>query len=287
MEYIVSAEKSPFHQWQLELLIESFKVNNCQDDLLVCLSETELPIHPAFWRNISKHPRVFAHENIGSSRGYKGLNFVYDVLWAIKNKLIKQPFCHVPTDMVLKTIPNFKFIEKNPEIVFSPSPFFTFELAETNVESFWEVTNKTKEYYETNWMPLGPIVAYNNIPDIVFERSFILAERLVLKQILNNKPIWKDTVKLALAINLSDFIGKIRFRGNFDLVMNMLQVGNAPFIHYEHGMPPTFNKSMFLYNPPNFASFGDPLVVLSQNSPTENAHFLSKLAQNSISSRRK
>jgi hypothetical protein len=285
MEYLVSAENTPYQQWQLELLIESFKHHNCEKDLLVCLSESDTPIHPSYWRNISDHKRIQGHENIGKTRGYKGLNALYDLSWAVQNKWITQPFAFIPTDVVLKEKLNVGLQSEYPEIVFNPSPFFTLESAEEAVGPFWEVTNKNKADYESVWVPLGPIIIFNKIPEDLFSRAIILAERLALKQLLRNQQIWEHTAKLAWAMNLSDFVSNLLLRGDYKLTMNMLESGNSPFIHYEHGLPPVFNKVMFQYPEPDFISFGDPFEILAANSPTRNAHFISELAKKSLAAR--
>jgi hypothetical protein len=284
MEYLVSTENTPYCQWQLELLIESFKHHNCEDNLLVCLSGSDSD-STMFWRNIPNHKRIQTHENIGEIRGYKGVNALYDLYFALKNKWISQPFAYIPIDVVLKNKLNIDFSSDYSEIVFSPSPFFTFELAEEKVGSFWEITNKQKEDYEKKWVPLGPIMIFNKMPEILFERAIVLTEKLALQQILRKKPIWEHTATLAWSMILSDFSENLLLRGDYFLKMTMLDNGNCSFVHYEHGLPPVFNKTMFQYKKPEFLSFGNPFEVLSENSPTENAHFMSELAKKSLKSR--
>lgn len=287
MDYLVSAENIPCQQWQLELLIESFKYNNCEKDLLLCLAESDvdLPTYPFFCRNILAHQRIQCHENIGKVRGYKGLNALYDLSRAVQNKWITQPFVYIPTDVVLKNKLNIKLQSEFSEVIFLPSPFFTLESAEEAVGPFWEVTNKTKADYEAAWIPLGPIMVFNKIPEALFDRAIVLAEKLALQQLLRKQPIWKHTDTLAWAMNLSDYVGQLLLRGDYTLTMTMLDSSNSPFIHYEHGLPPVFNKTMFQYAAPDFVSFGDPFEILAENSPTESSHFISELAKRSLAAR--
>jgi hypothetical protein len=283
MEYLVSAENTLYHHWQLELLIESFKFHNSDNDLLVCLSEENTTINPHFYRNISKHKRIECHENIGKAREYSRLNWLYNLYWAVRYEWIKQPFAYIPVDVVLKNKPNIQFSIFS-EIMFCPELFFTQILAEESVPGFWEITNKTKSDYD-QWIPIGPVIIFNNIPKEFFQRTIVLAEKLALKQIMENKPIWEHTDRLALAMNLMDFSKQIKMIGDYSLTMNMLDNGNSPFVHYEHGLPPVFNKCMFKFSPPNYVSFGDPFEVLAQHSPTKSSHFVSELAKRSIEAR--
>lgn len=286
MEYLVSAENTQYYQWQLELLIESFKHNNCEEDLLVCLSASDVPVHPDYWRNIPNHKRLKGHENIGKIRGYAGLNALYDLYLAIQDKSITQPFAYIPTDVVLKEKLNLTLQSEIAEIVFSPSPFFTLELAEESVGPFWEATNRTKSDYETKWVSLGPIIIFNKIPEAFFYRAIVIAEKLALQQLLRKQPIWEHTAKLAWSMNISEYLDFIILRGDYSLTMNMLDNGNSPFIHYEHGMPPVFNKTMFQYASPEFVSFGDPFEILAENAPTKSSYFMSELAKKNLETRK-
>ena len=285
MDYLVSSENTPFFQWQLELLIESFKSNNCEKELLVCLNESNQLMHPFYCRNINSHERLINFQNIGKSKGFVGLNHLYNISWAIQNNRIQQPFAFIPTDVVLKNKVNDHFLASYPQIVFTPDPFFTFEIAEKEAGNFWEALDKNKLDYEEKWIPLGPVIFFNNLPIEWFDRSIAIAEKLVLQQILKKQPVWKHTTTLAMIINMIDFIGKISFYGDYELTMNMLQDYNCPFIHYEHGLPPVFNKHMFPFENPHYASLGDPFEILKENAPTRNCHFISELAKISIDKR--
>lgn len=199
--------------------------------------------------------------------------------------MLKQPFCSISSDVVLYHPLAISSFTGNSEIIFDPDPFFTIEMAQETVGPFWEWMNKPKSDYETRWVPIGPIMIFNHVPLMIFQRTIMLAETLALHQLLADKPIWKHTNKLAWAINLADYVGQIQLRGDYTLAMNMLSGGDSPFIHYKHGLPPVFNKTMFQYSPPNFASFGDPFEVLAAHSPTPASHFISQLAQSNLAAR--
>lgn len=285
MEYFVNCENTPYYHWQLELLIESFKRHGLEKQLLVGLAEATAPINKHFCRNLYSHERLFAHQNIGSIRGYKGLNRTYSLYWAVNSKAISQPVCYMASDVVLRRPLDISFQGNVPGIVFDPDPFFTIDEAEKTVGPFWEWRGRPKSDYDLRWVPVGPIMIFNQIPAMIFQRVSTIAESLALQQLLAGKEIWEHTDKLAWAINLADYVGHIQIRGDYTLAMNMLGGGDSPFIFYEHGLPPVFNKTMFQYSPPNYVSFGDPFEVLAANSPTPASHFISQLAQTSLAAR--
>jgi hypothetical protein len=282
MNYIVSAENTPYYHWQLELLIESFKQHNLQDDLLVCLSGEKIAVHPMYTRNTTNHKRIKIKENIGKKRGYSHLNTLYDLYWAVSQNWINQPFIQIPASSVLYHLPKIEFSTKYPEIIYSPTAFFRFENAEENVGPFWEILGKPKEYYQEYWIPLGNFIVWNQIPKELFLKSIIIAEKLALFQILSNKPIWDQTAKLAIASIISEEKEFICLKRDENLSINMLDFKNAPFIDYEHGMPPVFNKKLFKFDPPKYISLGEPFTALKENPSTPPAYFMSELAITSL-----
>lgn len=286
MEYFVSTENTAYYHWQMELLIESFKKNNCTENLLVAVAESSEPLQPHFCRNVYSHKRIYGHQNIGVIRGFKPLNEIYSLLWAQQCSLIKQPFAVMSTDMVLRSQLDIPFAnDEYPEIVFAPNPFFTVDFVENNLGPFWEWNYKTREEVDSDWIPFGALTVFNNVPIQVFERVVMLAEICCLKQLIDGKEIWPQTVKLAWALALNDFIGQIRMRGDYTLTDTMLGSSNAALIHYEHGLPPVFNKTQFTYQPPNYVAFGDPFAILSEHAPTPNAHYMSMIAETCLNAR--
>jgi hypothetical protein len=205
--------------------------------------------------------------------------------WVVEYNILKQPFAYIPSDVVLRRPLEVFFAGNVTEIVFDPDPFFTIETAEKEVGPFWEWMGRSKADFETRWVPVGPIMIFNRVPPVVFRLASVTAEALAVQQLLAGRTIWEHTDKLAWAINLADFIGQIQLRGDYTLAMTMLGAGDSPFIFYEHGLPPVFNKTMFQYSPPNYVSLGDPFEILAVNSPTPASHFISQLAQSNLASR--
>ena len=75
MQYFVSAEKTPYFYWQLELLIYSFKRFGLEDQLVIGLAESEEggPSAPKYLAKC----RYLLHENYGKNLGYSPLNKIF------------------------------------------------------------------------------------------------------------------------------------------------------------------------------------------------------------------
>lgn len=159
MDYFVSANYEPFHQWQIELLIESFKRNNRQDSLVVSLTKMdEEVIHPDFNINILSHKRLIAHDNIGKIRGYDKLNDLYALMWAIKDGHLKQPFMTIPVDSVLYSPP--PDAPDYPILSYQVDPFFTPELIQRNNATDILPDSIT----DTSWPSIGDLFVCNKFP---------------------------------------------------------------------------------------------------------------------------
>lgn len=285
MHFFVSAENTAYYQWQFELMIESFIENGQQNRLFIAVAETDDPGYaPAL--NLFKHENKFSHTNVGVQRGYKKLNQLYALLYALENNLIPETYTVLEPHICLAAPYSNPIEEDRPRAcVFAPDPSFTFDTAESNAGEFWKIMPESKEYYQRNWVPLGSVMTFKQIPTDFVRRTIYLAETIILRQLLEKKPIWEHSVKLAWALNLSDVVDQVYIFGTYGITSTMIDAGNTTFIDYEHGMPPVFNKSMFTYPPPERLAFGDPIETLSTLIQTANSHYLSKLAANILEKR--
>jgi hypothetical protein len=58
MDYFVSIENTPYDLWQIELLIESFKINHLEDSLVIGMAGP----NPLLTKNLLAHKRIMFHE---------------------------------------------------------------------------------------------------------------------------------------------------------------------------------------------------------------------------------
>ena len=287
MDYFVNVENTPYYQWQLELLIESFKKNEIEDKLFIAISTDErVKINKDFYTNISSHKRIIFVKNVGEEKGFSSLNLPYSLHVAIEKDLISQPFTVIEPDMVLNHEIKMEATD-TADFLFDVDPFFTLENAEKNVGNFCEWFGKDREKIKKDWFPIGICYALNNFPKHFFYKVTKDAEKLALHQLLQGNKIWSNTVKLSLALNLADNLSKINARGTYDLVSQATSPSQFPFISYKQGMLPQFHKSMFSYPPPSYFSFGDPIETLSNIYYTPNIKFVSELASKSLENRKK
>lgn len=277
MDYFVSGNYEPFDQWQIELLIESFKYHKIEDKLFISLAKKpDMDLHPEFTKNLPKHERKQIHENIGSIRGHDGLNKFYALSWAVKEKLIEQPFFILEPDMVLHSIP--KNIEENPVVSFQIDPYFNIELIQKNLDL--EKILDIKDLKLENWPQIGKIIYFNGYPLEFFEETIDVYERILFRQLKETGKVWEYTDQLIWNLQIYNYFGRTSIKGVYDYESNMLNHYPRNFIHYEDGFVPAFHKDMFPFKAPNYISFGNPFKSLKNNAPTGAFNYMSKLAKN-------
>ena len=281
MQYLVVAENTQYYHWQLSLLIESFKKHNLQNDLCIFLVDSNEKTNERFSKNLIEHQNKKIFENIGKTRGFDKLNKLYGMLWAIESNKIKQPFALIPADVILEKPINLD-LHEYPEIYFNPDKDFNFNYVKNSVPNLLEILNRENKKIENYWISIGPVIVFNNMPIDFFRMFVVKAEILALKQLIYNQKIFEKTDRIALSINIFDFMNKGAIKEDYNLTKSMLEYNETSFIHYEHGMPPVFNKSMFRYDPPDYASFGDPYEAILENPATPSAYLMSELVKNII-----
>src|SRR5262252_9234448 len=239
MDYIVSAEDTPYYHWQLELLIESFKKHGLQDRLLIAVAASKTPAEPNFTKNLSKHTRFLAHDNMGRKRGYPHLNKPYAVATAVNKKEIKQPFTVIEPDMVM-----YWPMEVEPEaMAFQLKPSFNLDFVEQHAP-------KIREYIEMGtgrddlWFPIGSVYTFNGMPDEFFGRVVSWAEMLAFdhyKAHPDLQSFWRYLERAGWVLAMLDYIKYLPYKGSHTYEMSLLDhEAYHNFIHYANGQPPVF-----------------------------------------------
>ena len=79
MKYFVSIENTSYFYWQIELLIQSFKMHGLENDLIISIADNQIPKNNMYFKNLIKHKNLYSHENVGKERNYLPLNRIYSL----------------------------------------------------------------------------------------------------------------------------------------------------------------------------------------------------------------
>ncbi len=287
MEYFLCIENTPYHHWQTELLIESFRHHKCQDDLLISVVPSSAP-RLSETPNLATHARyVSPNVNVGEQRGYRKLNTLYNLLAVVEREVIKPPFALIEPDMVL-----YKPIKPDTRynISFQLDPSLSPSIVEEHCkiqQTIETLARKLTIKPEEAWLPVGKVIVFNVAPKELFMRVIAVAEKLATQQLQATGKIWEHTDQVAWAFTLLEYYGQMSYEATYNYEMNMLENNvMRNLIHYEHGVPPIFSKYMFRYQEPDYVVFSNdtPLEFLAKSDMAVStaAHYVQQLAESYV-----
>ena len=221
MDYFVTVVPSYQHFWQIELLIESFKMLKMQDSLLVAIvgAPTSLPI------NLYHHPRkIFCSDfNKYPSYNYPPINKIACLRTALRS--LDSIFTLLHTDMVMVgPVPDIK-----QNICFTPCP------------PPQKVLDVLKLPSDSIWVSFDGTTVFNQVPTTFFDN--VLAATKILTDMYGTE--WPASLaawnSVAHQHNLS-ILGAA-----LETPLTSTSSSIQPIIHYKTGLPPYFSKHD--YNP--------------------------------------
>lgn len=265
MQYFVSAENTAYHHWQLELLIESFKMLDMQDSLVIGLAETKQPIY-AEPTNLRSHRNVFVHDNIGREKNCPAFNRAYGLYVALTKGLIKPPLALIHPDTILVK----PFERSHIDVVFQMDMEFTVERSKS--EDFVKTVREAKNIKDELWLPLGDTICFEKLPDSMMRRVLEFTDYFTKTQ-----PNWEDAEKTAWALTLLEYYGHLTYYGTVNIENILLDTELKKLVHYKRGLPPYFHKNMFRFEPPTIFGMGDPYEVLLKYNANKVMDYVGKV----------
>jgi len=260
MKYLVSIEACPYFLWQIEILIESFKMHGIADDLIIAVAAKDDEFGVA--KNFNSHPHKFYHINRRTEEG-PYFNKPYAAVAAIQEGFVKDKFVLIDPDMIL-----IQPMEQYPEnIVFSTDPFCKLELMEQNG---LPVRDWIKD---SEWPLLGAVYQFNEVDGSFFKSVLNWGEKL------KSRGTNRYTAKIAWILTLKDFSAKYKITAQ-PMECTMLNfTPKGSFIHYSHGIPPYFYKQMFPLGFKGSLSKYNPYEAITEYNPNLTTDYVHKVIQ--------
>lgn len=281
MKYLVSCECNTYQCWQMELLIESFKMQGLQNDLYIVvsgdLSKEEFgKVDHKYTKNLRRHPdkQVFLAENYGKTEGNAAINKAYAMLSVAKEELISQPICLIEPDMILYK----PVVDTQEQVSFQIDLNFTKKYLEDEgirISEELEAMLKAKEVPDYDqWFPIGHVYVFNGAPVDMFEEVVKWFRRLD-----DGRKLW-DLGRAAWARAFMDWYGHLTFGSSFEYEMTLLDQGlEHNFIHYKHGLPPMFHKNMYKFDQPVILGPENPYVHFLEHNPTTATNYVQQVVK--------
>jgi len=264
MNYFVSVEDSYYHNWQLELLIESFKVLGLEDSLHISVAQSDKE-YLKNNINLSTHSKKYIHKNIGRETGILKLNKWGSLYTLLENNILSLPVTVLDPDTVIQK--DIKIQDK--QFVFSIDHSFVYN------KRYAKLIRLSKD--ETDkWPNLGEVFVFNELSLNFFKDMAILCQMVGLD------PNKYQVDKVALFATLCKHkVSKIL--ASNDIEGNLIESQLKNIISYRHGVNPMFNKKLYKSNDMNFSMASDnPINLLSKMDHTPSLEYVSKVAKRII-----
>jgi hypothetical protein len=221
VQYFVSIENVPYFHWQVELLIESFKLLNLEDRLLVATTGCDKNL-----KNLSEHKQKYEHENFGVKKGLGQYNLFHSLFEVTKQKILEQPFAVLHPDMIL--------IEPLREEI---SPGITFHRDVFGVSKQLRETTHGEER-----LLIGDTIIFSEVSPSFFECAIECFEELHMGNIggrLSPRDMKRAAWIAAAKKNL-----QLKYTA-VNCETSMPSHDLSMILHYKHGLKGKFSKSNY------------------------------------------
>lgn len=287
MQYFVSLENTSYFYWQIELLIESFKMLGINDNLIIAFADNNEQKVGGFSANIVRHEKKFLHENIGRKGGYLPLNRTSAILSALSMGILKPPFVLIHSDMILVN-PVEDTHEEVPAIMANNIREYSEyedEIIKKEVEA--EIDRSELEH---DGLADIPFVSF----PMVFNTNFrSIAEVFFGRLHSNCVSIFKKNgstfpcERAAWALTLKESSRYCAIAGRFLSAPLLSDLDSANFIHYRNGIPPVFNKKFYRYENGMCLSGQGPYETILENNISLCTDYMHKVIKSYASNRYK
>ncbi len=267
MEYFVAIQNSFYFHWQIELLIESFKLQGLQDKLWIAISDHDKLVSSNCTRNLLEHPNKMLFKCDLENQFLHPLHALYS---ALVSKQLKQPLTIIHSDMIM--VEPLEVPITN--LVFSADYYWQDLVRKDNIEiktllsDIEKIKSDLADHpVKLDLLPMGGIVQCRDLPLGFFERLLQWGSRLSQKL---DKAHWKYVHRLAWMFTFYDYLGGVSFTGK-NLESTMIDDSVYSFVHYSFGLPPVFTKKYFKEYDPDLSLnlHKDPLEAMIQNPVTK------------------
>ena len=257
MHFLVIAEDIPYNQWQIELLIESFKIQNLQENLFLYLIKTENSVD-AIKENINQHDNVTYYNSNKLKTGSLNFDFHECILdYKIKNP--SQDFIILDTDTLLNKLNYLDFKSQN----------IVYQIEQEKNEELDLIFKFARSKYNFSFFYISSAIYFNTFYSFDFFKSAF--------------PIIEDLIKISFFCNIDNenyepnldlykysylilsLMYNIKINPSFK-ILNYAYEGtetDVNFISYKHDIKPYFYKKNYYHK--NFKN-----LSLRYSSPFEN-----------------
>lgn len=228
MNYFVSIGDCYHHEWQIDILLNSFKNLKLDDKLFIAVATNKKN------RNYKKDNFYF-FKDIGSEKEYLKYNKWYSLYLLIKSGTLKQPIVVLEPHMLLASPINYDF---SSNVTYQPSNEFNY----SDKYLIKNINMHNQDYIKKYWFNFGDTVIFNNLKEDFFLDILIKIESYSLY--LDD---YNNLDKIALSQCLWDYAlnQELNIRPQIDIESTLNQNNLKSILNYRHGFKSIFNKNFY------------------------------------------
>lgn len=246
MQYYVGIENTPYYHWQIELLIESFKLRNIENQLVVGVKEAPFENSIFDTHNITEH-----RNKIYFKEPYPSL---FGMIAAQEKGILKQPFTYIHSDMLL--------IQQASEQGDENIIFHQRSYPDKKLEDTLDFLSRSR----VPRMELGGVIVFQDVPISCFHDAWEKSKTL-------SKYV-PDPIRGGLIASFLNHSEQLSFgSSHFESTLWQDEIKKESFLHYKHGLPPFFHKSHYKWNE-LFLCEDYPYETLLKHNPNQNTNHM-------------
>jgi len=241
MDFLVIAEDIPYYQWQIELLIESFKIQGLQDKLIIYLVKTNESVD-AIKININNHKNIFYYNSESLKTGTVNFDF-HNCILDYKSKNQKNDFAIIDPDTFLKKF-DYKVFDGNNIL---------YQIDQASNKELELIFKISKSKYNFEFYQASSVIYFNSTFDFnFFNSSFKVLEdliRIAFFTNLFNENYRPDIDLYKYAYLLIGMSYSVPIMPTYKL-LNYVYEGydqDISFVSYKHDIKPYFYKKNYYH----------------------------------------
>ena len=275
MDYLVVAPHTPFFQWQVALLAQSFRLQGKEENLAIMLvAGNEPPVQSPDCNSFLGHPRLRAVRLAADAE--PDLVRLHGLAYAVRTGLVSQPFTLVPPHSIL----HHPVAAPQANVTFNYQPDFL----RANLDHFGisGVAMQRRIQDSQRWLPVGEVYVFNGLMMEFYERLLRRAEIIAFdsyRELLKDDKslVLRGLLRAAMSLTLMEVFPNIQVDTSQYLECRMQDNRPANFINYYYGSPPTFSLMHYAQNSV-FAFCDHPFNGVMQTVDTKSSMYMKHVA---------
>jgi hypothetical protein len=277
MDYLVVAPHTPFFQWQIALLVESFRMHGLEESLAVLLiAGSEKPVQSNYCLSFVGHPRLRAVRLTSDSE--PDIQRLHGITHAVSTGLVSQTFALLPPHCVFR----YPFDKPQANITFTCKSDFTFPQLNSFGISSKALSMRLGE--KPVWLPVGEVFFFDGLMPEFFNIAAMRGEMIAFDSYRESYKEGKGVspkglFRAAMAMAIMEAHGRVTLDTSKRLECHMNEHDNVSnIVNYYYGSPPNFSRAFYPTDGTGVTFSEDPFRGIMRSEDSAAANYMKNVA---------